>query len=163
MFDLQKALKELRGLKRFQMTYENSAAAVGEAQTRQSAASINDRRGSHDPDIAGGYRAPLQNHLPPGHIESTPLGSHYVARMAYSHDYFHGRVRLSRLSSADLQCLMTFMREKSNAPERQRIVFLDTETTGIQGGTGICPFLVGVGYFEADEFHVVQFFIRDFD
>jgi tetratricopeptide (TPR) repeat protein len=42
-------------------------------------------------------------------------------------------------------------------------VFLDTETTGVQGGTGICPFLVGLGYFEGDEFHMIQYFIRDFD
>jgi uncharacterized protein YprB with RNaseH-like and TPR domain len=135
MFDLQKALKELRGLKGFQMTYSHMS-------------------------FEGGC---TPGHLPPGQIESTRLGSHYVVRMAYSNDYFHGKVRLSRLSSADLQCLMTFMRETGKVPERDRIVFLDTETTGIQGGTGMCPFLVGVGYFAADEFHVVQFFIRDFD
>jgi hypothetical protein len=42
-------------------------------------------------------------------------------------------------------------------------VFLDTETTGIQGGAGTCPFLVGLGYFDDGDFRLVQFFIRDFD
>jgi len=46
---------------------------------------------------------------------------------------------------------------------RDAIVFLDTETTGLQGGTGMVPFLVGLGYFEGDEFHSLQYFIRDFD
>ena len=58
---------------------------------------------------------------------------------------------------------MTLMREKGSVPERDRIIFLDTETTGIQGGTGMCPFLVGVGFFSGAEFQIVQFFIRDFD
>jgi uncharacterized protein len=107
--------------------------------------------------------APPPSILPPGEIESTPLGSHYVIGKSYPHDHFHGNVRLSRFSSADLQSLMTLMREKGNVPERSRILFLDTETTGIQGGTGMCPFLVGVGYFSGDEFCVTQFFIRDFD
>ena len=101
--------------------------------------------------------------LPEGSVESTPLGSHYLIRATYAHDYFHGKVRLNRFSSEDLRCLMTLMREKGTVPERDRIIFLDTETTGIQGGTGMCPFLVGVGFFSGDEFQILQFFIRDFD
>lgn len=39
--------------------------------------------------------------------------------------------------------------------------FLDLETSGLAGGTGTLPFLIGVGRFEQGEFHVVQFFLRD--
>ena len=28
--------------------------------------------------------------LPEGSVESTPLGSHYLIRATYAHDYFHG-------------------------------------------------------------------------
>jgi uncharacterized protein YprB with RNaseH-like and TPR domain len=102
--------------------------------------------------------------LPAGDIESTPLGSHYAVRAVYPHDHFHGKVRLSRFSPADLECLMKLMREKgSAAAERERIIFLDTETTGAQGGTGTCPFLVGLGYYSGDDLHMLQYFIRDFD
>jgi uncharacterized protein YprB with RNaseH-like and TPR domain len=101
--------------------------------------------------------------LPPGEIESTGLGSHYVIRASYPHDHFHGKVRLNRLSSADLESLIHLMGEKAAVPHRNRIVFLDTETTGMHGGTGMCPFLVGLGYFQEDDFQMVQFFIRDFD
>lgn len=101
--------------------------------------------------------------LPPGSVESTRLGSHYVVQCVYPHDYFHGKVRLNRLSCADLECLMKLMHEQGTVSDRSRIVFLDTETTGMQGGTGMCPFLVGLGYFAGDEFHMLQYFIRDFD
>jgi uncharacterized protein YprB with RNaseH-like and TPR domain len=106
---------------------------------------------------------PVTEVLPPGEIESTALGSHYLIHGLYPDDYFHGKVRLGRLCSADLECMMNLMHEKGRVPHRDRIVFLDTETTGMQGGVGICPFLVGLGYFAGDEFHMVQYFIRDFD
>lgn len=101
--------------------------------------------------------------LPPGEIRSNALGSHYLIQRAYSHGHFHGKVRLDRLSTADLGCLMKLMREKGTVSDCRRIVFLDTETTGIQGGAGTCPFLVGLGYFVDGDFRLVQFFIRDFD
>jgi uncharacterized protein YprB with RNaseH-like and TPR domain len=101
--------------------------------------------------------------LPPGEIRSNAFGSHYITRASYPHDYFHGRVRLGRLSSPDLDFLMRLMCEKGNTPDRERIVFLDTETTGVQGGTGICPFLIGLGFPVEDDFLMLQFFIRDFD
>jgi uncharacterized protein YprB with RNaseH-like and TPR domain len=104
-----------------------------------------------------------QEVLPAGEIHSNAFGSHYYIHEVYPGDYFHGKVRLGRFSSTDLECLMKLMREKGSVPKRDRIVFLDTETTGIQGGTGICPFLVGIGYFAGDDFHMVQYFIRDFD
>ncbi len=39
--------------------------------------------------------------------------------------------------------------------------FLDTETSGLAGGTGTYAFMVGVGRFEGDDFHLAQFFMRD--
>jgi tetratricopeptide (TPR) repeat protein len=42
------------------------------------------------------------------------------------------------------------------------MAFVDTETTGLAGGTGTYAFLVGVGVFEGDEFVVHQFFMRDY-
>jgi uncharacterized protein YprB with RNaseH-like and TPR domain len=43
----------------------------------------------------------------------------------------------------------------------QDFAFLDTETTGLSGGAGTYAFLVGVGRFEAQDFHLAQFFLRD--
>jgi uncharacterized protein YprB with RNaseH-like and TPR domain len=43
----------------------------------------------------------------------------------------------------------------------RRWVFLDTETTGLAGGTGTYAFLVGVAWWEQDQFIVEQLFMRD--
>ncbi|MBN1939175.1 MAG: ribonuclease H-like domain-containing protein [Candidatus Aminicenantes bacterium] len=40
-------------------------------------------------------------------------------------------------------------------------VFLDLETTGLSGGTGTIPFLVGLGYFREGSFVVAQYFLGD--
>jgi uncharacterized protein len=41
-------------------------------------------------------------------------------------------------------------------------LFLDTETTGLAGGTGTMAFLIGLGWFEEGCFHVRQILARDF-
>jgi uncharacterized protein YprB with RNaseH-like and TPR domain len=43
----------------------------------------------------------------------------------------------------------------------QRWLFLDTETTGLAGGTGTYAFLVGVGWWDAGGLQVEQFFMRE--
>jgi len=40
-------------------------------------------------------------------------------------------------------------------------LFLDTETTGIVGGTGTYPFLVGIAWWDAGGLEVEQFFMRE--
>ncbi len=46
---------------------------------------------------------------------------------------------------------------------RDELLFLDIETTGLAMGTGTYAFLVGIGYFGSEGFHVDQYFMRDFD
>jgi uncharacterized protein YprB with RNaseH-like and TPR domain len=41
-------------------------------------------------------------------------------------------------------------------------LFLDTETTGLMGGTGTYPFLVGLAWWDAGGLEVEQFFMRDY-
>lgn len=43
-----------------------------------------------------------------------------------------------------------------------RALYLDTETTGLAGGTGTYVFLLGLGWVERDAFVVEQLFLRDF-
>jgi uncharacterized protein len=40
-------------------------------------------------------------------------------------------------------------------------LFLDTETTGLMGGTGTYPFLVGIAWWDAGGLEVEQFFMRE--
>ncbi|MCY3911845.1 MAG: ribonuclease H-like domain-containing protein [Chloroflexi bacterium] len=45
--------------------------------------------------------------------------------------------------------------------ELERALFVDTETTGLAGGTGTYAFLVGCGWVEAGALRVEQYFMRD--
>ena len=50
------------------------------------------------------------------------------------------------------------------APEDlQRPLFLDTETTGLSGGTGTVAFLVGLAWRDGDGLTLVQYFLCDFN
>ncbi|MEW5901340.1 MAG: ribonuclease H-like domain-containing protein, partial [Acidobacteriota bacterium] len=40
-------------------------------------------------------------------------------------------------------------------------LFLDLETTGLSGGVGVVPFLIGLGYYRDSQFHISQFFLGD--
>ena len=42
-----------------------------------------------------------------------------------------------------------------------KLLFFDTETTGISGGTGTIPFMLGIGFFEDDHFRVKIFILND--
>ena len=40
-------------------------------------------------------------------------------------------------------------------------LFVDLETTGLSGGAGTVPFLIGAAYYREGKFHIVQFFLED--
>jgi len=44
----------------------------------------------------------------------------------------------------------------------RQIAFVDTETTGLSGGAGVCAFLVAIGYLADEGFVVEQFLMSDF-
>ncbi len=52
-----------------------------------------------------------------------------------------------------------------NAPDSvcdpEQWLFLDTETTGLAGGTGTYPFLIGIAWWDAGGLEVEQFFMRE--
>jgi len=49
----------------------------------------------------------------------------------------------------------------NSALDPQNWLFLDTETTGIAGGTGTYPFLVGIAWWDAGGLEIEQFFMRE--
>jgi uncharacterized protein len=48
-----------------------------------------------------------------------------------------------------------------DAADPAQWLFLDTETTGLTGGTGTYPFMVGIAWWDAGGLEVEQFFMRD--
>ena len=47
-------------------------------------------------------------------------------------------------------------------PEREGLLFIDTETTGLAGGTGTVAFVLGLARMEDDVVHVRQYFLTSF-
>ena len=96
-----------------------------------------------------------------GVIEKNDLGEYFVARQAFPFGRPYGKLRIGDISAADLGPLnLLFPQTALPAPER--LVYLDTETTGLAGGTGTCAFLIGIGLLEGTQFVVRQFFLRDY-
>ncbi len=96
----------------------------------------------------------------PGRVVATASGEAFVVETTYTPDYRHGRVGL-RLAHR-LETIAEWARDARLAqcgPEG--LLFLDTETTGLSGGTGTYAFLIGVGYFAGDEFRLAQILMRD--
>jgi uncharacterized protein YprB with RNaseH-like and TPR domain len=71
-----------------------------------------------------------------------------------------------KASHADLVSKITglvfLLQKETSLSELGQVVFLDTETTGLSGGTGTYAFLVGIGSWNGSIFAVEQFFMRDF-
>lgn len=53
-------------------------------------------------------------------------------------------------------------RTRAALEDSSRWLFLDTETTGLAGGTGTYAFLIGLAWWDAGGLQVEQFFMRDF-
>lgn len=60
----------------------------------------------------------------------------------------------------DLRSNLLFRERPADPLRPHEILFLDTETTGLAGGTGTHAFLVGLGYFEGDALVLRQYFMR---
>ena len=98
----------------------------------------------------------------PGSFHETPAGRCWLARTEYPAGYAHGRLPLESFLSLPSHILAFIGGDPSLATvPLSQALFLDTETTGLSGGTGTMAFLVGLGFFEEDRFVVLQAFLRD--
>lgn len=98
----------------------------------------------------------------PGHFYETPAGRCWLARTEYPAGHTHGRLPLQSFLALSPDVLAAVGGDPSLATvPLSRALFLDTETTGLSGGTGTMAFLVGLGFFEEDQFVVLQAFLRD--
>ena len=93
----------------------------------------------------------------------TKDGEIFVARHCYDLDHLHGNFQLSfleKLEGKDLRVLNT--RKQKIIFDLKKTLFLDTETTGLAGGTGTSAFLIGIGFFYENKYIVEQYFMRDY-
>jgi hypothetical protein len=109
------------------------------------------------PDPATGIEAVVN-----GDLVSTPLGPCFVAETEHPLDAIHGDVPLSAIHAHGNGTLAAVAQDDRLDPiDFETLAFIDTETSGLAGGTGTYAFLVGVGFFTGATFRVRQFFMRD--
>ena len=91
-------------------------------------------------------------------------GHTFMALERYPLHFHHGHAALASLLQQPASIAAQLGREPRLAEaDLSRAIFLDTETTGLSGGTGTLAFLVGIGLFEDEAFHLRQYFLRDPD
>jgi len=109
-----------------------------------------------------GERVPIEE-LVKGEVVSTPYGE-----MFFSDEYFPSHFRCGEMALSEVLDIPTYPAHLLTRDERlkeldlRKTLFLDTETTGLAGGTGTFAFMVGLGFFEGDGFHIRQLFMRDY-
>jgi hypothetical protein len=97
-----------------------------------------------------------------GQVVETAAGRHFEAEKLYPRGKRHGGCDIADLAELPPDLLAPLSEGAIASVPPERWAFLDTETTGIAGGSGTCAFLVGVGSIGAEGFRVRQFFMRDF-
>jgi uncharacterized protein YprB with RNaseH-like and TPR domain len=98
-----------------------------------------------------------------GELLDTGQGSVVVVRREYPLAHRHGGEPLGDVLAAPLPLLARTARVEAEIAGADGLLFLDTETTGLAGGTGTYAFLVGAALVVGDRVVVTQFFMRDFD
>lgn len=108
-------------------------------------------------------------------------GQFIIRRLTYPFHFAHGTYRLGELlGEAERLAALSAAGSKSgkrkarngddavartidpqSTVSHDRLLFLDTETTGLGVGAGNVAFMVGIGYYERDAFIVEQLFIRN--
>ena len=102
---------------------------------------------------------PIQDVLS-GDFRRNALGTTFLHEEIFPRDHLQGNIRLDQTS--DLKLLASWARTQDLESLRSdSLIFLDTETTGLRGGTGTYVFLVGIGFQLKDGFKVQQYFLQD--
>ena len=108
-------------------------------------------------------RFPPIDQLVEGGRVCTPHGDCFVAERYHPAGHPHGSLRLEEALEIDPRVLPWLGRAPELAGlDLTRAVFVDTETTGLAGGTGTYAFLVGLGHFDGPRFVVRQLFMEDY-
>ncbi len=96
----------------------------------------------------------------PGFWQDTPAGRIFVVERRFDLDYLHGAYPLGCVLGVPGALLARIGRSEALAGvPHERVLYLDTETTGLAGGTGTLAFLVGIGHFQDGAFRLRQYFL----
>jgi uncharacterized protein len=99
----------------------------------------------------------------PGFWQDTPAGRVFIVEQRLELDHMHGAIPLRRALTLNGATVARIGRHPGlDGVPPERVLYLDTETTGLAGGTGTYAFLVGIGHFSDGGFRLRQYFQTDF-
>ncbi len=98
---------------------------------------------------------------PIGSIMETDFGPIWMVETVYNDGYLHGRVELSK-QIPETACRYFDTNGNIKSKDITHAAVIDTETTGLAGGTGTYPFITGIGFWNENKFIVRQYILRDF-
>lgn len=103
-------------------------------------------------------------HVLPGEVVGDEEAGFYRVREMFPLEAVHGNATLGNVLHAAGEMIALAANDDALLAFNPRTtIFIDTETTGLSGGTGTVCFLVGIGYFTDDGFCLDQCFLRDYD
>ena len=115
------------------------------------------------------YEEDLQNPVPietviGGQIIQNEHGQYFNFEARYPLDAAYGHQPLRTMLNIPMQAIATITGDEAWLNLTwEKVLFIDTETTGLEIAAGTVAFLIGVGYLDGNDFVVRQVFMRDFD
>ncbi len=94
-----------------------------------------------------------------GRVIQNSLGDFVIKETLYPLDHQHGIISLNDKVVTDT--INKAAKIDSTSAPLEKLLFIDTETSGLSGGTGTFAFLVGYGRFTAEGFLLSQLIMRD--
>ncbi len=111
---------------------------------------------------ARGRGVPLED-LVSGAEAANEAGRFFCCRRMAGGSSRHGRFCIRDLAPLDMGRIAVLANDPDlRGFDYRQAFFLDTETTGLAGGTGTVAFLIGIGWFEGETFVTEQLFARDY-
>lgn len=92
----------------------------------------------------------------------TEHGAHFESRRLWRNHQRHGSVYISDLQELPGNLLEAISEGQLKDVDPRKVAYLDTETTGLAGGSGTYAFLIGVGALTEEGFELRHFFMRDY-
>jgi len=98
----------------------------------------------------------------PGTLRETEHGALHLIDEYLEPRHHHGRAPIAEALRVSTERLAQLALDPAlEHVDFERALFFDTETTGLAGGTGTVPFLIGIAWFEDESFRIQQLFLPD--
>ncbi|MCA9536379.1 MAG: ribonuclease H-like domain-containing protein [Polyangiales bacterium] len=97
----------------------------------------------------------------PGETHVTEFGELHVVSFRCAADHRHGASAIAPAREVDADVVATLALDpQMRGLDFSRALYIDTETTGLMGGTGTVPFLIGTAAFEGEALVVRKYMLR---